>query len=157
MISIRNDFPSSPQTGHRSAAAFTGPRPSEPPSKSSEASELAVGQVGLLRVHAAHDGFADQILATDNLLGFAGDLRDPLARNDDYPIIIGKNVVSRSHRNIFDLDRLTEALREPVSHDVGRRGISAPDRKLDPPNERDIPAPAVDHITLHAAQLERLR
>src|SRR5687767_2604972 len=156
MISIRNDFPSSPQTGHRSAAAFTGPRPSEPPSKSSEASELAVGQVGLLRVHAAHDGFADQILTTDDLLGFAGDLRHPLARNDDYPIVIGKNVVATSHRNIVDLDRLAEALREPIPDDVGRRGISAPDRKLYPPNEGNIPTSAVDHITLHAAQLERL-
>ena len=56
------------------------------------------------------------------------------------PIIIGKDVVAATHDDVFDLDRLAETLRQPVSDNIGRRFVPTPDRKLDPPDEGRHPS-----------------
>src|SRR5207248_4376848 len=124
--------------------------------RSSDRSKLAVGQIGLLGIHAPEDGLANQIFAAHHILGFGNDLGGMVLFDDHHSIVVGENEIAGPDADFPDLDRFSEPFRNPVSDDIGRRRIPAPHWKTDTTDERDIAATSIDDIALDPAALERL-
>ena len=118
-------------------------------------SKFTMTKVGFFGVYSFKNGFTHKVFGLHHFLNSVdnGFCMNPWKHDD--PVLIPKNVVPGLDRDFSDRDGNFVFLRCPGSDNISGSGEAAEDRKLHFPDEGNIPAASIDHITPDSLELKR--